>query len=223
MSKTTPNRSTKLIKQASLNKPTSALPDLLESTEEKDRLDAEYAREFAASAVSPASTTISRMSWKSATSNISFKSALSGVKKGSSTLKGKQSTSKKDKRNAAKQTRPKKKSGKKGSQKKKGGRFFEMSRYIYKVLQSVSAGQGISKRSMVIMDNFLWDIFDRITSQLHHLAKAKGKGHGYKTLTVIDIQTAVKLALPGELATHAVSNGVNAVAKYFKYKGTQEA
>ena len=69
---------------------------------------------------------------------------------------------------------------------------------------------GISKRSMSIMDSMMQDIFDRICRESQSLNRF-GKS---KTLSSKDIQSAVKLLVPGELAKHAVSEGTKAVSKY---------
>ena len=41
-----------------------------------------------------------------------------------------------------------------------------------------------------------------------------GKINKTKTLTSREVQTAVRLTLPGELAKHAMSDGTKAVAKF---------
>jgi len=53
-------------------------------------------------------------------------------------------------------------------------------------------------------------IFDKITNEASKLVRYNKKG----TLTWREIQTAVRLALPGELAKHTVSEGTKAVTKY---------
>lgn len=60
------------------------------------------------------------------------------------------------------------------------------------------------------MDNFINDIFERLASEAGRLARYN-KRH---TITSREIQTAVRLILPGELAKHAVSEGTKAVTKY---------
>jgi len=78
------------------------------------------------------------------------------------------------------------------------------------VLKQVHPDTGISKKAMLIMDNFINDIFERIASEAGRLARYN-KRH---TITSREIQTAVRLILPGELAKHAVSEGTKAVTKY---------
>merc|ERR1711991_712024 len=82
--------------------------------------------------------------------------------------------------------------------------------YIYKVLKQVHPDTGVSKKAMVIMDSFVHDIFERVASESGRLARYN-KRH---TISSREIQTAVRLVLPGELAKHAVSEGTKAVTKY---------
>lgn len=69
---------------------------------------------------------------------------------------------------------------------------------------------GISSKAMAILDAFINDMFEKIASEASRLARISGK----TTLTSREIQTAVRLLLPGELAKHAVSEGTKAVTKY---------
>ena len=63
---------------------------------------------------------------------------------------------------------------------------------------------------MVVMDSFVHDIFERIAGEAGRLARYNKK----HTISSREIQTAVRLILPGELAKHAVSEGTKAVTKY---------
>ena len=82
--------------------------------------------------------------------------------------------------------------------------------YIYKVLKQVHPDTGISSRAMSIMNSFVNDIFERIAGESSRLAKYNKRS----TISSREIQTAVRLLLPGELAKHAVSEGTKAVTKY---------
>ena len=112
----------------------------------------------------------------------------------------------------AKKTPAKKseKKPKKDGAKKKKKRTESYSIYIYKVLKQVHPDTGISTKGMSIMNSFISDIFDKIANEAGKLVRYNKKG----TLTSREIQTAVRLALPGELAKHAVSEGTKAVTKY---------
>merc|ERR1712137_1124913 len=102
--------------------------------------------------------------------------------------------------------------GKKGDgvARRKKKRVESFASYIYKVLKQVHPDTGISKKAMSIMNSFIDDIFERIGDESVHLVKYGGRN----TLTSREIQTAVRLILPGELAKHAVSEGSKAVTKY---------
>ncbi|CAF1191982.1 unnamed protein product [Rotaria sp. Silwood1] len=82
--------------------------------------------------------------------------------------------------------------------------------YIYKVLKQVHPDTGISSKAMSIMNSFVNDIFERIASEASRLAQYNKR----QTISSREIQTAVRLLLPGELAKHAVSEGTKAVTKY---------
>merc|ERR1711959_273800 len=82
--------------------------------------------------------------------------------------------------------------------------------YIYKVLKQVHPDTGISSKAMSIMNSLINDIFEKIATEASKLARYNKK----PTITSREIQTAVRLILPGELAKHAVSEGTKAVTKY---------
>eukprot|EP00916_Digyalum_oweni_P019674 GHVL01032833.1.p1 GENE.GHVL01032833.1~~GHVL01032833.1.p1 ORF type:complete len:129 (+),score=16.66 GHVL01032833.1:61-447(+) len=82
--------------------------------------------------------------------------------------------------------------------------------YIYKVLKQVHPETGISRKSMSIMNSFINDVFDRLASEATRLIRYNKK----RTLSSREVQTAVRLMLPGELSKHAVSEGTKAVTKY---------
>ena len=82
--------------------------------------------------------------------------------------------------------------------------------YIYKVLKQVHPDTGVSSKAMSIMNSFVNDLFERIAAEASRLAHYNKRS----TISSREIQTAVRLLLPGELATHAVSEGNRAVSKY---------
>jgi len=84
------------------------------------------------------------------------------------------------------------------------------SSYIYKVLKQVHPDTGISNRAMSILNSFVNDIFERVAGEASKLAAYTKKS----TISSREIQTSVRLILPGELAKHAVSEGTKAVTKY---------
>ena len=97
-----------------------------------------------------------------------------------------------------------------GDKKRKSKRVETYSSYVYKVLKQVHPETGISKKAMSIMGSFITDIFDRVAAEAGKLTRYNKKA----TLSSREIQTAVRLVLPGELAKHAVSEGTKAVTKF---------
>mmetsp|Transcript_46991 Transcript_46991/g.102259 ORF Transcript_46991/g.102259 Transcript_46991/m.102259 type:complete len:150 (+) Transcript_46991:93-542(+) len=82
--------------------------------------------------------------------------------------------------------------------------------YIFKVLKQIHPELTISKRGMDIMNSFMNDVFDRIATEATRLLRGSRK----RTLSSGEIETSVRLMLPGELSKHAVSEGTKAVTKY---------
>ncbi|CAH2011417.1 unnamed protein product [Acanthoscelides obtectus] len=114
-------------------------------------------------------------------------------------------------KNISKSDKKKKRRRKK---KKKRRRKESYAIYIYKVLKQVHPDTGISSKAMSIMNSFVNDIFERIAAEASRLAHYNKRA----TITSREIQTAVRLLLPGELAKHAVSEGTKAVTKYTSSK-----
>ncbi|VDM78266.1 unnamed protein product [Strongylus vulgaris] len=98
--------------------------------------------------------------------------------------------------------------------KKKNRRKESYSVYIYRVLKQVHPDTGVSSRAMSIMNSFVNDVFERIAAEASRLAHYNKRS----TISSREIQTAVRLILPGELAKHAVSEGTKAVTKYTSSK-----
>ena len=115
---------------------------------------------------------------------------------------------------AAKKAGKAQKSISKTDKKKKRKRKESYAIYIYKVLKQVHPDTGISSKAMSIMNSFVNDIFERIAAEASRLAHYNKRS----TITSREIQTAVRLLLPGELAKHAVSEGTKAVTKYTSTK-----
>ncbi|KAF2346299.1 Histone H2A/H2B/H3, partial [Trinorchestia longiramus] len=97
----------------------------------------------------------------------------------------------------------------KGDKKKKKKRHESYAIYIYKVLKQVHPDTGVTSKAMSIMNSFVNDIFERFATEASRLAQYNKR----TTITSREIQTAVRLLLPGERAKHAVSEGTKAVTK----------
>ena len=115
---------------------------------------------------------------------------------------------------AAKKAGKAQKSITKGDKKRRKKRRESYAIYIYKVLKQVHPDTGVSSKAMSIMNSFVNDIFERIAGEASRLAHYNKR----TTITSREIQTAVRLLLPGELAKHAVSEGTKAVTKYTSSK-----
>uniref|UniRef100_A0A8C7IQ33 Histone H2B n=1 Tax=Oncorhynchus kisutch TaxID=8019 RepID=A0A8C7IQ33_ONCKI len=100
----------------------------------------------------------------------------------------------------------------KGGKKRRKSRKESYAIYVYKVLKQVHPDTGISSKAMGIMNSFVNDIFERIAGESSRLAHYNKRS----TITSREIQTAVRLLLPGELAKHAVSEGTKAVTKLLR-------
>ena len=61
---------------------------------------------------------------------------------------------------------------------------------------------------MAIMNSFINDLFEKIAIEASQLVRYNKK----HTLTAREIQSAVKLLLPGELGKHAVIEGAKAIS-----------
>jgi len=100
--------------------------------------------------------------------------------------------------------------GEEGKKKRRKTRKETYSSYIYKVLKQVHPDTGISNKAMAILNSFVNDIFERIATEASKLASYSKKS----TISSREIQTAVRLILPGELAKHAISEGTKSVTKF---------
>jgi histone H2B len=104
-----------------------------------------------------------------------------------------------------------KEGGDKSGKKKRAKKSTETYKiYIFKVLKQVHPDIGISSKAMSIMNSFINDIFEKLAMEASRLARYNKK----PTITSREIQTSVRLVLPGELAKHAVSEGTKAVTKF---------
>ncbi|XP_071690564.1 histone H2B.3-like [Rutidosis leptorrhynchoides] len=129
-----------------------------------------------------------------------------GKKPSSSSLADKKPS--KAERKLPKETVPAVSAEKKKKKIKKSSETYKI--YLFKVLKQVHPDIGISGKAMGIMNSFINDIFEKLAQESSRLARYNKK----PTITSREIQTAVRLVLPGELAKHAVSEGTKAVTKF---------
>ena len=82
--------------------------------------------------------------------------------------------------------------------------------YIFKVMKQVHPETRISKKGMTIINNFVTDTFEKVALEASKLCRIHKRG----TISSRDVQSAVRLVLPGELSKHAVSEGTKAMTKF---------
>ncbi|XP_054551602.1 late histone H2B.L4-like [Talpa occidentalis] len=82
--------------------------------------------------------------------------------------------------------------------------------YFPRVLKCVHMDLSLSQLTVSVLDSFVKDMFERIAQEAGHLARSTRRA----TLTSREIQTAVRLLLPGDLGKHAVSEGTKALIRY---------
>lgn len=82
--------------------------------------------------------------------------------------------------------------------------------YINRVLKQVHPKIGMSKKSMSIMNSFVLDSFEKIAQESARLTKTSKRA----TLSAREVQSAVRLVLPNELAKHAITEGTKAIQKF---------
>ena len=98
-----------------------------------------------------------------------------------------------------------KRGAKKGKKQRKGKRSFKT--YISRVNKAAKRGQTLSSKAVKIVNSLCLDQFDRIATQAAALCRANGT----RTIRAAEIQTAVRLSFPSELAKHAISEASKAV------------
>ena len=103
-----------------------------------------------------------------------------------------------------------KSSAQKDVKKRSKRRHETWSIYIYKVLKNIHPEIGVSKKAMNVLNSFVADLFERLALEASKLARY----HGKATLSSSDIQSAVKLVLPGDLSEHAIAEGTRALNKF---------
>nr|XP_004412274.2 PREDICTED: histone H2B type F-M-like [Odobenus rosmarus divergens] len=81
--------------------------------------------------------------------------------------------------------------------------------YFPRVLKQVHEGLSLSQKTVSILDSFVKDMFDRIADEASRLARSTK----CSTITTREIQTAVRLLLPGEIGKHAESEATKAIIR----------
>jgi histone H3/H4 len=87
---------------------------------------------------------------------------------------------------------------------------FDFSLYIRQVLKQVHPDTGISGVALATMDNIVQITITKIVNQMNILLSHSGA----KTASAREVQSGVKIVLPGELRAHAISESTKAVSLY---------
>ena len=87
--------------------------------------------------------------------------------------------------------------------------------YIYRFLKQVHPDTGISNKVMPVMNSFINNIFRRIAGEAGKLSTYNSKA----TLSSWEIQRALRLMLPGDLAKHAVYEVTSSVTNFSSAQG----
>jgi histone H3/H4 len=101
------------------------------------------------------------------------------------------------------------KAAKKGAKKSSRKPKRSWNVYVSRSLKAINKSVTISGKAMKIVNSFVNDIFVRVAGEAANLARVNKK----KTLGSREVQTAVRLVLPAELAKHAMAEGTKAIAK----------
>jgi histone H2B len=109
---------------------------------------------------------------------------------------------------AAKKSTGTKKAVKKGG-KKQASTKGTFNTYIKRVLKGgKNPNLALSGTAVKIVNSFVLDMFDKIATQAAALSRLTKKA----TLGSREVQTAVRLLVPGELASHCMSEAAKSVA-----------
>lgn len=99
------------------------------------------------------------------------------------------------------------------SKKLKKKNYLGFAVYIYKLLKTVAKEpMRISRTSMLIMNSFVNDTLEKIAVEAGRLVAHSKKS----TMGSREIQSAIRLLIPGELATHANIEATKAISMYYK-------
>nr|CCC94114.1 unnamed protein product [Trypanosoma congolense IL3000]CCC94115.1 putative histone H2B [Trypanosoma congolense IL3000] len=81
--------------------------------------------------------------------------------------------------------------------------------YVSRSLRTINNQMSMTSRTMRIVNSFVSDLFERIASEAASIVRANRK----RTLGARELQTAVRLVLPADLAKHAMAEGTRALSK----------
>ncbi|KAK7197368.1 histone H2B [Novymonas esmeraldas] len=80
--------------------------------------------------------------------------------------------------------------------------------YVSRSLKAINSQISLSSRTMRIVNSYVNDVLERLATEAASIVRANKK----RTLGAREIQTAVRIVLPAELAKHAMAEGTKAVS-----------
>ena len=84
--------------------------------------------------------------------------------------------------------------------------------YIHRIMKKIDPDNTLSRKAMDTMNSLILDVYRQVSQEAASLSR-----HGKNTLLrPQDVQSAIKLRLPGELCKHALSEATVALCKYVK-------
>ncbi|KAH8603282.1 putative Core histone H2A H2B H3 H4 [Trypanosoma vivax] len=81
--------------------------------------------------------------------------------------------------------------------------------YVSRSLRSINSQMSMTSRTMKIVNSFVSDLFERIATEAATIVRVNRK----RTLGARELQTAVRLVLPADLAKHAMAEGTKGVTR----------
>jgi histone H2B len=94
-------------------------------------------------------------------------------------------------------------------------RFPHYGSYIYRVLKDEMPDNSISRRAMSVLNSFVNDLFERLAQESIRMAKVAKR----QTISSREVQSAVGVVFPGELAKLSKTEITKAVTKYNSGEG----
>ncbi|XP_055249486.1 late histone H2B.L4-like [Moschus berezovskii] len=107
-------------------------------------------------------------------------------------------------------TKAKEKTAKGRCRRRRGCRRDSFATYFPRVLKGIHPGLRLSRQAVNVLDSFVKDMFEQIAEEAGCLARSTRRC----TIMNNDIQTAVRLLLPGELGKYAISEATKSVIRY---------
>ncbi|XP_055249786.1 late histone H2B.L4-like [Moschus berezovskii] len=93
---------------------------------------------------------------------------------------------------------------------RRGCRRDSFATYFPRVLKRVHTGLRLLHQAVNVLDSFVKDMFEQIAQETGRLARSTRRC----TIVNRDIQTAVRVLLPGELGKYAMSEATKSVIRY---------